>query len=58
VVVSNRPGRVLEIVDVDLPRSRFDEGVKGSRRFGELREHIWSQLQAQALGAKHAGGDR
>jgi NitT/TauT family transport system ATP-binding protein len=58
VVVSNRPGRVLEIVDVDLPRSRFDEGVKRSQRFGELREHIWSQLQAQALGAKIGGGNQ
>ena len=58
VVVSNRPGRVKEIVDVDLPRSRFDEGVKRSERFGELREHIWGQLQAQALGAKTGGGDR
>jgi NitT/TauT family transport system ATP-binding protein len=57
VIVSNRPGRVKEILDVDLPRSRFDEGVKRSERFGELREHIWSQLQAEALGAK-TGGDR
>jgi NitT/TauT family transport system ATP-binding protein len=58
VVVSNRPGRVMEIVDVDLPRSRFDEGVRRSERFGELREHIWSQLQSQALGAKTTGGNR
>jgi NitT/TauT family transport system ATP-binding protein len=58
VVVSNRPGRVMEIVDVDLPRSRFDEGVRRSERFGELREHIWSQLQSQALGAKTSGGNR
>ena len=57
VIVSNRPGRVKEILDVDLPRSRFDEGVKRSERFGELREHIWGQLQAEALGAK-TGGDR
>lgn len=57
VMVSNRPGRVKEIIDVDLPRSRFDEGVRRSERFGELREHIWSQLQAEALGAK-IGGDR
>ncbi len=57
VMVSNRPGRVKEIIDVDLPRSRFDEGVRRSERFGELREHIWSQLQAEALGAK-TGGDR
>lgn len=52
VMVSNRPGRVKEIIDVDLPRSRFDEGVRRSGRFGELRGHIWSQLQAEALGAK------
>jgi NitT/TauT family transport system ATP-binding protein len=58
VVVSNRPGRVMEIVDVDLPRSRFDEGVRRSERFGELREHIWSQLQSQALGAKTTGGNQ
>jgi NitT/TauT family transport system ATP-binding protein len=57
VMVSNRPGRVKEVIDVDLPRSRFDEGVRRSERFGELREHIWSQLQAEALGAK-TGGDR
>jgi NitT/TauT family transport system ATP-binding protein len=57
VIVSNRPGRVKEILDVDLPRPRFDEGVRRSERFGQLREHIWNQLQAEALGAK-AGGDR
>jgi NitT/TauT family transport system ATP-binding protein len=56
-LVSHRPGRVKEIIDVDLPRSRFDEGVKRSERFGELREYIWGELQAEALGAK-AGGDR
>ena len=51
-------GPVNEIVEVDLPRSRFDEGVKRSARFGELRERIWGQLQAQALGAKIGGGER
>ncbi|PEG37090.1 ABC transporter ATP-binding protein [Mycolicibacterium agri] len=57
VMVSNRPGRVKEIIDVDLPRSRFDEEVRRSDRFGELRQHIWSQLQAEALGAK-SGEDK
>lgn len=56
VVISSRPGRIKEIVDVDLPRSRFDEGVKRSARFGELREHIWNLLQSEALGAKVGGG--
>ncbi|MGV9798173.1 ABC transporter ATP-binding protein [Mycobacterium sp. NPDC003449] len=57
VMVSSRPGRVKEVIDVDLPRSRFDDGVRRSARFGQLREHIWTQLQAEALGAK-SGGDR
>ncbi|MDA2892114.1 ABC transporter ATP-binding protein [Mycolicibacterium sp. BiH015] len=57
VMVSHRPGRVKEIIDVDLPRSRFDEGVKRSERFGELRQYIWGELQAEALGAK-AGGEQ
>jgi NitT/TauT family transport system ATP-binding protein len=55
VVVSSRPGHIKEIVDIDLPRSRFAEGVKSSPRFGELREHIWGLLQAEALGAKIGG---
>jgi len=57
IVVSSRPGRVKEIVDVDLPRSRFDEGVRRSARFGELRDHIWGLLQAEALGARAGGED-
>jgi NitT/TauT family transport system ATP-binding protein len=52
VVVSNRPGQIREIVDIDLPRSRFEAEVKTSTRFAELREHIWSLLAHEALGAK------
>ena len=52
VVVSNRPGQIKEVVDIDLPRSRFDNDVKTSPRFAELREHIWSLLSHEALGAK------
>jgi NitT/TauT family transport system ATP-binding protein len=52
VVISNRPGRIREIVDVDLPRSRFTEDAKRDPRFAELREHLWSLLRDEALGAK------
>jgi NitT/TauT family transport system ATP-binding protein len=58
VVVSSRPGQIREIVDIDLPRSRFDAEVKGSARFTELREHIWGLLSDQALGAKPKGTTR
>ncbi|WP_051706183.1 ABC transporter ATP-binding protein [Nocardioides aequoreus] len=54
-VISNRPGRIKELVEVDLPRPRLDSDVKSSPRFAELREHIWSLLQDEALGAKAAG---
>jgi NitT/TauT family transport system ATP-binding protein len=54
VVISQRPGQVREIVDVDLPRSRFDVDAKSDRRFIELREHVWGLLRDEALGAKVA----
>jgi NitT/TauT family transport system ATP-binding protein len=54
VVISNRPGTIREIIDVDLPRPRFDEGndIKRSARFGEIRSHLWALLSDEALGAK------
>ncbi|MCE7002599.1 ABC transporter ATP-binding protein [Kibdelosporangium philippinense] len=52
VVVSSRPGRIKEIVPIDLPRPRMDSDIRGSQQFAELREHIWSLLQGEALGAK------
>jgi NitT/TauT family transport system ATP-binding protein len=54
VVVSNRPGTIREIIDVDLPRPRFDErnDIKRSARFGEIRSHLWELLSGEALGAK------
>jgi NitT/TauT family transport system ATP-binding protein len=54
VVVSNRPGTIREIIDVDLPRPRFNErnDIKGSARFGEIRSRLWELLSDEALGAK------
>jgi NitT/TauT family transport system ATP-binding protein len=54
VVISQRPGRVREIVDIDLPRSRFDVDAKSDPRFIELREHVWGLLRDEALGARVA----
>jgi NitT/TauT family transport system ATP-binding protein len=52
VVISNRPGSIREVVDVDLPRPRFEYDVKGHPRFVQLREHVWNLLREEALGAK------
>jgi len=53
-VISSRPGTIKEVVEVDLPRPRLTGDAKSSPRFTELREHIWSLLQDEALGAKEA----
>ncbi|MGI9606004.1 MAG: ABC transporter ATP-binding protein [Acidimicrobiales bacterium] len=51
-VVSNRPGTIREIVDIDLPRPRLAEGeIRGEARYGELREHLWDLVKSEAIDA-------
>lgn len=55
-VISNRPGRVREIVTVDMERPRLAEGeITSHKRYGELREHLWGLVKDEALGAKETG---
>jgi NitT/TauT family transport system ATP-binding protein len=49
VVISFRPGRIKEVVDVNLPRPRFDYDVKTLPEYGELRDHIWQLVKDEAL---------
>jgi len=44
VVMSARPGRVKEIIDVNIPRPRGLE-VKETVEFGRLRRHLWQLLE-------------
>lgn len=48
-VISYRPGRIKEVVDVGLPRPRFDHDVKSLPAYGELRDHIWGLVKDEAL---------
>jgi NitT/TauT family transport system ATP-binding protein len=43
-VMSARPGRVKEIIDVPFEHPRDVETVRSDPRFSELRSHIWRQL--------------
>lgn len=46
VVMAARPGRIFDIVDVDLPYPRTEE-VRMSQRFAELRNRIWQSVYHQ-----------
>ena len=45
-VVTNRPGRIKEIIDVDLPRPRSRES-RHLPAFQSLRDRVWNLLQAE-----------
>ncbi len=46
-VFGARPGRVVEVVDVDIPRPR-DLRVKRSPEFLEFVDHIWSIIEQES----------
>lgn len=45
LVLSGRPTTVIEDVAVDLPAERDQLGTRSSRRFAELRTHVYSLIQ-------------
>lgn len=49
VVASARPGRIREILPIDLPRPRREYDVKSHPGFAELREHLWNLLREEAI---------
>jgi NitT/TauT family transport system ATP-binding protein len=55
-IFTARPGRVKEVVDIDLPRPR-DLTVKRHSRFHELEDYIWNSIQSESPRAAH-GGDQ
>ena len=57
VVISSRPGRIREVVDVNLPRPRSEHDVKSLPEYARLRDHLWGLLKGEALGAKAGEGE-
>lgn len=51
IIMSARPGRIKEIVDIDIPHARTQE-TKMSSRFMELKNYIWSKVYQEYLEVK------
>jgi NitT/TauT family transport system ATP-binding protein len=51
IVISYRPGKIKEIVDVRLPRPRFSYDVKTLPEYSALRDHIWRLVKDEAFQA-------
>ena len=49
VVISFRPGRIKEVVDINLPRPRFDCDLKTLPEYGELYDRIWRLVKDEAM---------
>lgn len=47
VICTSRPGRLKEIIPVNLPRPRADYDFKLHPEFGRLWEKVWGLLQAE-----------
>ena len=48
ILLRPRPGRIEEIVSVDLPAPRWQIDPRGLPAFADLRRHLWGRIQAMA----------
>ncbi len=50
-VMTARPGRVKEIIDVSLPRPRTEE-IRNSSEFAQIRQYAWSLIKDEVTKAQ------
>lgn len=54
VLMSARPGRIDQVIDVDLPRPRSGD-IERSRSFVEIKESVWDHLRTMYVGSDGFG---
>ena len=61
LILAARPGRVQELLDIDIPRPRTLD-MKRTAHFTELADHVWQGIERHVRASireeQHAGGDR
>ena len=50
VLLSTRPGRVSEVITVDLPPERWTYDLRSRAEYGLLRTRIWKFLESEIIG--------
>ena len=45
-----RPGRIVETIEVPLPRPRCDSEIRGEPAYAELRGQLWERLRDMVTG--------
>ncbi len=51
VIMSARPGRIKEIVEIDIPHPR-DQRTKMSKKYLDIKNYIWSQVYEEYLAVR------
>jgi NitT/TauT family transport system ATP-binding protein len=49
VLMGPRPGRILEVIDVTVPRPRWRDDVRALPEFIELRNYLWNRIRDLVL---------
>ncbi len=49
VLMGPRPGRIVEVIPVNLPRPRWDYDVRANPEFIRLRSHLWERIKTMVV---------
>jgi NitT/TauT family transport system ATP-binding protein len=49
ILLSPRPGRIIEEIPVPFPRPRWRNDPRDLAAFAELRRHLWDRLRSMVL---------
>jgi NitT/TauT family transport system ATP-binding protein len=49
VLMGARPGHIVEVVDVNLPRPRWEYDVRARQEFIDLRNYLWNQIRSMVI---------
>ncbi len=57
-VMSAKPGKITEIVDIELQDRQAVDDIRSTRQFGEYRHHLWTLLHRHGRQAVEATTDK